>query len=192
MVADASTAPRMPEPTLNYTRSMVDPPGEWRLLGDYAVWTGNRKSPATPHLLHELIEKKILPIPISSARAIIHAIKGGTWFHVQDLFGFWMRADVDTVWIDAPGEDGHYYSLILGGSGGKPGGLSSAWVCPSCGTLYNQHDVDVSRGRLKEFFDDTAKQVALFNSSNTKRACPSCSAEHPVTYGFLDHSTADK
>jgi hypothetical protein len=179
----------MPEPMLHYTRSMVDPASEWRLLGDYAIWSGNRKHPATPYVLHELIEKKVLPVPISSARAIIHAIKGGIWFHVQDLFGFWMRADVDTVWIDAPGEDVHYYSLILGGSGGRPGNLSLGWVCPSCGTLYNQHDVDVSRGRFKVFFDETAEQVALFNNSNAKRGCPSCHAAHPVSYGFLNLPT---
>jgi hypothetical protein len=189
MVADTSTARRMPEPMLHYTRSMVDPASEWRLLGDYAIWSGNRKHPATPYVLHELIEKKVLPVPISTARAIIHAIKGGIWFHVQDLFGVWMRADVDTVWIDAPGEDVHYYSLILGGSGGRPGNLSLGWVCPSCGTLYNQHDVDVSRGRFKVFFDETAEQVALFNNSNAKRGCPSCHAEHPVSYGFLNLPT---
>jgi len=186
MVDDASSAAGIPQPLMSYTRSMIDPSSDWKLIGDYAIWSGNRRVPEEPYVLHELFDSRVLPVPVSTARAILHAIKGGTWFHVQHLFGFWMRADVDTVWVDAPGNDGHYYTLILGGSKGLPGTLSSAWVCPSCGTLLHQHSVEITKRRFEAFLNSTAAQVALFNGDNDRRVCPACNARHPASYGFLN------
>lgn len=190
MVTNSAAARPMPEPLLHYTRSMLETASEWKLVGDYAIWSGNRKLPDTPYVLHELVGNRVLRVPVSEPRAIIHAVKGGTWFHIQGLFGFWMRANVDTVWIDAPGEGVHYYTLILGGAESRPSDLSSGWVCPSCGTVYGRNDVDVARGRFDAFFREVAKQVELFNAHKERRVCPSCSSEHPPSYGFLETAPA--
>jgi transposase-like protein len=128
---------------------------------------------------------------VSSTRAILHPIKGGTWFHVERLFGFWVKADVDSVWIDAPGENAktHYYTLVVGGADGRPGTLSSGWLCPSCGEVFNQVSVNVAGRRFQTFLDKAAEQVAGFNADSGKRVCPSCKSEHPLTYGFTQPAT---
>jgi transposase-like protein len=190
-LSDAKSATGIPQPLLSYTRSMVEPTGEWKLVGDYAIWSGNRASPDEPYVVLEERNRKVLPIPISSARAILHPIKGGTWFHVERLFGFWMKTDVDSVWIDAPSENAttHYYTLIVGGADGRPGTVSSGWLCPSCGEVFNQASTDVTRRRFQVFLDKAAEQVAAFNADSAKRVCPSCKSEHPPTYGFTPPPT---
>jgi transposase-like protein len=185
-LSKTNSASGIPQPLLSYTRSMVEPAGDWKLVGDYAIWSGNRAAAEEPYVLLQEKDHKVLPVPISSARAILHPIKGGTWFHVERLFGFWMKADVDSVWIDAPGENAatHYHTLLVGGAEGRPGTLASGWLCPNCGEVFNQTSVDVTRRRFQTFLDRTAEQVAAFNANSSKRVCPSCKSEHPPTYGF--------
>jgi hypothetical protein len=185
MMADNRSQGRVPQPLMHYTQSMVEPTGDWKIVGDYAVWSGNRLDGTKPYVLHELVDSGVLPVPTSTARAILHPIKGGVWFHIQDLFGFWMRTDVDTVWIDAPGNDGHYYTLIIGGAEGRPGRVAFGWVCPKCATPYNRHDVDVSGRRFQSFFDSVTRELAHFNSNDNARECPSCRTRHPQSYGFM-------
>ena len=188
LLSDEKSAAGVPQPLLSYTRSMVEPTGEWKLVGDYAIWSGNRISAAEPYVLLEERERKVLPIPVSSARAILHPIKGGTWFHIERLFRFWMKADVDTVWIDAPGENAHYYTLIVGGAEGRPGTVSSGWLCTSCGDVFNQSRTDVSRRRFQSFLDKAAAEVVAFNMDAAKRVCPTCKSEHLPTYGFTQNT----
>jgi rubredoxin len=183
-------ADKVPKPLLSYTRSMVEPTRDWKFIGDYAIWTGNRSSASEPYLLLELRGRKVLPIPASSTRAIAHPIVGQTWFHVDRLFGFWMRADVDSVWVDAPGENGHFYTVLVGGADNRPGRVSSGWLCPSCGIIFNDQEYDVSRRRFQKFLDETQVGVAHFNADQSNRTCPSCGAVHPLTYGFLQGQAA--
>jgi len=164
---------------------MVEPSPEWRFVGDYAIWTGNRLSMTELYRLYEQRGRKVLPVPPSSARAIMHPISGQTWFHIERLFGFWMKADVDTVWIDAPGKDGHYYTLVVGGAETRPGSISTGWLCPSCGIVFNTRDYDVTKRRFQSFLDDMKLRVAEFNSQESKRVCPDCKAMHRTSYGFL-------
>ena len=180
----------VPTPLLSYTRSMVEPTRDWKLIGDYAIWTGNRPSATEPYLLFEQRGRRVLPIPASSARAIVHPIVRQTWFHIDRLFGFWMKADVDTVWVDAPGENGHFYTLVVGGADNRPGTVSSGWLCPSCGTAFNAQEHDVSRHRFQKFLDDTQARVAQFNADQSTRRCPGCGAVHPLTYGFMQEPAA--
>jgi hypothetical protein len=188
MVKDANSETEgrgIPAPLLSYTRSMVEPTGEWKQVGDYAIWSGNRIGSLPPFRLHEERDHKVLPIPASTARAIMHPIKGSTWFHVEQLFGFWMKANVDTVWIDAPGtDDAHYYTLVLGGADGRPGIVSGGWLCPACGTVFNTIDVDVTRRRFQLFLDTMDRKLVAFNADATARTCPSCGSKHPESYGF--------
>lgn len=173
-------------PVLSYTRSMLEDSGEWRMMGDYAIWSGARKADQSPHLLHELVGNRVLPVPIARERAIVHPIKGGTWFEVRHLFGFWLCCDVDTVWIDAPGEDGaHYYSLCVGGADARPGKVSYGWVCPACGSLFNESQFDTSTTPFESVVEQSLDAVRAFNSDTTSRTCSACGHTHPVTYGFF-------
>lgn len=171
-------------PLLSYTRSMIEGSPGWPLLGDYAIWSGHQKQDASPYLLHELVGSRVLPVPISSARAILHPVKRSTWFEVRHLFGYWMRVDVDAVWLDAPGTDGRYYTLCIGGSEARPGEVSYGWVCPQCGTLFGAITIDVAAKGFQTFLDEAEAGVSRFNSDEGLRACPQCQHMHPLTYGF--------
>jgi len=171
-------------PLLSYTRSMVEGSAGWPLQGDYAIWSGNLDKTASPYLLHELVGQRVLPVPISSGRAILHPVTRGTWFEIRHLFGYWMRADVDTVWLDAPGENGRYYTLCIGGSEARPGEVSYGWVCPNCGVLFGEATVDVAAEGFQTFLNAAEDRVSRFNADDVMRSCPQCRHVHPLTYGF--------
>lgn len=182
-----STQPRTAPgggPLLSYTRSMVEGSAGWPLLGDYAIWSGSLDQNASPYLLHELVGQRVLPVPISSSRAILHPVARSTWFEVRHLFGYWMKADVDTVWLDAPGPNGHYYSLCIGGSEARPGEVSYGWVCPHCGTMFGAVTVDVAAEGFQTFLNQAEAGVSRFNADEGSRTCPQCQHVHPLTYGF--------
>lgn len=170
-------------PLLSYTRSMLDHANEWRMLGDYAIWSGSSPN-NRPLRLHQLIGNRVLPVPISSARAILHPITRNSWFEVQGLFGFWMMADVDTVWLDAPGPGARYYSLYIGGAEGRPGEVAYGWVCPACGHLYGKRAVSTRETPFERLLDLAQEGVENFNAQAALRRCPECGHEHPPTYGF--------
>lgn len=171
-------------PLLSYTRSMVEGSAGWPLQGDYAIWSGNLDQNASPYLLHELVGERVLPVPISNSRAILHPVTRSTWFEIRHLFGYWIRADVDTVWLDAPGDNGRYYSLCIGGSEARPGEVSYGWVCPQCGTLFATMTVDVAAEGFQTFLNDAEEGVSRFNADEGRRTCPQCKHVHPLTYGF--------
>lgn len=182
-----SAEPRMAAsggPLLSYTRSMIEGSSGWPMLGDYAIWSGNLKGDASPYLLHELVGQRVLPVPIARSRAVLHPATRGTWFEVRHLFGYWMKADVDTVWLDAPGTNGHYYTLCIGGSEARPGEVSYGWVCPQCGNLFASMTVDVSTKGFQAFLDEAEAGVSRFNADDGLRTCPHCQHAHPLTYGF--------
>ena len=185
VTAHPDTEYRAGELLLSYTRSMVDGTDGWRMVGDYAIWSGNRPNEASPHLLLELIGARVLPVPVASARAILHPVKAGTWFEIRHLFGFWMMSDVDTVWLDAPGASARYYALCIGGAGGRPGKLSFGWVCPSCGVLFNTRAFVVAQTRFEACLDEAQAGVERFNSDDELRKCPECKKMHPLTYGLF-------
>lgn len=173
-------------PILSYTRTMLADTGEWRMLGDYAIWSGSRTKDQSPHLLHELTGNRVLPVPISEQRAIVYKIAGDTWFEVRHLFGFWMKCDVDTVWIDAPGpNDAHYYSLCVGGADNRPGKVSIGWVCPDCGALLSTQSFETASKPFGDIIVGASEIVQNFNNNVEKRICLACSHEHPITYGFF-------
>ncbi len=180
----ANTEYRVEGLLLSYTRSMVDGANDWRMMGDYAIWSGHRTNKESPHVLHELIGKKVLRVPGASGRAILHPVKGGVWFEIRHLFGFWMMSDVDTIWLDAPGADAHYYTLCVGGAESRPGKISFAWVCPNCGELFNTRSFAADGGRFESCLEASEALVNEFNSSQSLRTCPACGNIHPESYGF--------
>jgi hypothetical protein len=171
-------------PLLSYTRSMTERSSDWRMLGDYAIWTGSRPNCAMLRL-HELIGNRVLPVPRGSTRAVLHAIARNRWFEVQGLFGYWLKADVDTVWLDAPAQDAHHYSLCIGGAEGRPNGLSAGWVCPQCGSLFGEETYVVTDGTFDQALQSFDANVIPFNSDADRRICPGCGYLHPESYGFF-------
>jgi hypothetical protein len=165
---------------------MVEGSAGWPLQGDYAIWSGNLDPSASPYLLHELVGQRVLPVPISSGRAILHPVIRSTWFEIRYLFGYWMRADVDTVWLDAPGDNGRYYTLCIGGSEARPGEVSYSWVCPRCGTVFGAATIDVATEGFQTFLNAAEEGVSRFNADEGLRTCPQsqCKHVHPLTYGF--------
>ena len=173
-------------PILSYTRSMLEDSGEWRMMGDYAIWSGIRDASQSPHLLHELVGNRVLPVPVAKERAIVHPIKAETWFEVRHLFGFWLKCDVDTIWIDAPGQNGaHHYSLCVGGADGRPGKVAYGWVCPNCGSLLNDAHFETSETPFEAVVKQTGDAVRAFNADPARRVCRDCGQSHPATYGFF-------
>ena len=189
--ASTNTEYRVEGLLLSYTRSMVDGTDEWRMMGDYAIWSGSRSNLSTPYVLHELVGNRVLRVPASSGRAILHPIKGGVWFEVRHLFGFWMMSDVDTIWLDAPGTDAHYYTLCVGGADSRPGSISFGWVCPDCGELFNTSTHAAAGGRFESCLQTSQSLVESFNQTESTRTCPACRAVHPLTYGFYPAKDTD-
>lgn len=184
MVIERDTLPQG-QPRLSYTKSMLESDNDWRMLGDYAIWSGSRRS-ERPLQLYQLIGNRVLPVPISTARAILHPIARNCWFEVRRLFGFWMMADVDTVWLDAPGAGTHHYSLCIGGAEGRPGEVAYGWVCPACGHLYGKHSVAMRDSPFEQFLNRAQEAVDCFNADVTLRLCVECNHEHPPSYGFFE------
>jgi rubredoxin len=180
----ASNNSAIPAPELSFVRSMADTEGKWVLHGDYSIWSGAQKPGEPPYLLNEWRDNGVLPIPPATSHPIMHRIPAGTPFEVARLFGFWLVVDVDTVWIDAAGVGGQHYALIVGGTQGKPGEAACLWVCPKCAALFARETFAVPRQRFERFLDFAEARVRAFNADPQRRACPSCGAVHPPSYGF--------
>lgn len=194
MVEEAGTTPEsasgIPAPFMSFVRPMAATDGRWELRGEYSIWSGARKADEPFYLLHEWRAPGVLPLRRQSARPLMHRIVAGTPFEVAHLFGFWIAVDVDTVWIDAasPG-GGQICSLIVGGTVGKPGEASCAWVCPKCATLFGRESFAVPHQRFERFLDFAQDRVRVFNGDPQRRTCPQCGVIHPVSYGF--HTALD-
>jgi hypothetical protein len=180
----------IPAPELSFVRSMAETGGQWVLRGDYSIWTGGQKGDA-PYRLHQWQEGGVLPIPAAAERPVMHRIDAGTPFEVAHLFGFWIAVDVDTVWIDAPANDGHHYSLIVGGTVGKPGAASCLWVCPRCAAQLARAEFAVPRQHFERFLEFAETRVAAFNAGAALRTCKACGTVHPPSYGFDESRDGD-
>jgi hypothetical protein len=171
-------------PELSFTVAMPDSDGKWRRHGDYAIWCGNRPKSEYGYVLHEWSARGVLPIPHRTKRPILHRIVQGTPYHVSHLFGFWVAHDVDAVWIEAEGKDSTNYTLMVGGSSGKPADTMCSWVCPKCASSFGAETVNTVREGFGHFLDVALKRVRAFNGDEKLRTCPHCGALHPPTYGF--------
>jgi hypothetical protein len=176
--------PAIPSVELSFVRSMLDTDGKWVLHGEYSIWSGGQKPGEPAYLLLERHETGVLPIPHAETHPIMHRIAAGTPFAVMHLFGFWVAIDVDTVWLDALGEAGHHYALMVGGAQGKPGQAACLFVCPKCAASFARAEFAVPRQRFERFLDFAEARVRAFNADMTLRACPSCGTVHPPSYGF--------
>jgi hypothetical protein len=183
-VVAPTDAAAIPAPELSFVRSMADTGGAWQLHGEYSIWSGARLKDEAPYCLHEWHDRRVLPIPLSKTRPVLHCIAAGTPFEVAHLFGFWIVADVDTVWVDAASGEGQRCGLILGGAKGKPGDAACFWVCPRCGGLMARQSFAVPHQRFERFLDFAETQVRAFNADAALRACAECGAAHPPSYGF--------
>jgi hypothetical protein len=177
-------AATLPGPVLSFVRSMAETDGRWELRGDYAIWCGRRTAADDAWLLHEARDGGVLPVRRDGARPLLHRINAGTAFEVAHLFGFWITTDVDTVWVDAAGQDGQYAALMVGGSKDKPSQASCAWVCPKCAALFASASFAIPRQRFERFIAFAQDRVREFNADPARRTCPSCGNVHPVSYGF--------
>jgi hypothetical protein len=174
----------VPAPELSFTVAMPDSDGKWRRHGDYAIWCGSRKASEPGFVLHEWSERGVIPIPHRAKRPILHRIVQGTPYHVAHLFGFWIAHDVDAVWIEADGRDATNYTLMVGGSTGKPADTTCLWVCPKCAASFGAERINTAREGYGHFLDAALKRVRAFNADPALRACPKCRNVHPPTYGF--------
>ncbi|HXQ49943.1 MAG TPA: hypothetical protein VN802_02515 [Stellaceae bacterium] len=174
----------IPAPELSFVRSMADTGGKWVLHGEYSIWSGPQKPGKAAYFLHHWQDDGVLPIPRAASRPVMHRIPAGTPFEVAHLFGFWIVVDVDTVWIDAPGADGHNYALIVGGAQGKPGEATCLWICPKCAGRMAGASFAVPRQHFERFLEFAEGRVRLFNAQTLMRTCPRCGAVHPPSYGF--------
>jgi hypothetical protein len=178
-------------PELSYTRHMAEAPTGWQHRGDYAIWGGNRTPDETPYVLHEWLERGVLPIPSRTGRPIVHRIVKGTPYHVSHLFGFWIEQDVDVMWLEAPSPGGSAYTLAAGGTVGLPAKTTSLFVCPKCAAQFGRETVPTGRQGFSSFLETALKRVRAFNADEKLRTCPKCGGVHPLSYGFYADADND-
>jgi hypothetical protein len=176
-------------PLMHYVQRMGDADSRWEEIGDYAIWTGNRKPDQLPLQLLELHDRSVIPIPWEQSAPILHRIPAGTPYHVRHLFGFWITVDTDTVWLQArygepPFGPAVYYSLMLGGARTRPLQASCSWYCPSCGTPLHGVGYAMHPHGLAGFLRAAQEVVCEFNGSRDRRTCRECGDVHPPGYGF--------
>jgi hypothetical protein len=163
---------------------MEEAPSGWQHRGDYAIWGGNRETVETPYVLHEWCDDGVIPIPHRTGRPIIHRIARGTPYHVSRLFGFWIEHDVDALWLEAPSKAGTHYTLMVGGSTGRPSNTASLFVCPKCAAQFGRETMPTGPQGYGAFLHTALRRVRAFNADAKLRTCPKCACEHPPIYGF--------
>jgi hypothetical protein len=173
-----------PVPLMHYTRSMSDASRKWEIIGDYAIWTGNRALEESPHVLMEFRDGRVLTVPSEQVDPVLHRIPADTPYRASGVFGFWHASDADTVWVQATHEGRRYYSLMLGGSRGRPGRNRCEWYCPHCGRLLQQQVFHTSSAGFTAFPRTALEWVRQFNADAGVRSCAECGHVHPVGYGL--------
>lgn len=194
MVAEALRTPAASGgPELSFVRMMTEPFGRWERKGDYAIWTGSRRSDEAKYTLLELHDGGVVPIVKPGASPLLHRIPAGVPHHVAHLYGFWHAADVDAVWLRAKQGEVEYYSLMLGGAAGRPATDSCLWICPKCAALLVRHEFDTARNGFDAFLGFALEKVRAFNRDAAQRTCRNCGAVHPPAHGFYpDEDTGEE
>jgi hypothetical protein len=180
---DEATA-ASPAPLMHYTRSMAAADNRWESIGDYAIWTGNRRVDEPPYVQMELRDGKVVAIPAEARGPILHRIPAGTPYRASGLFGFWHACDADTMWVQVAYEGKRFYSMMMGGARGRPHVNRCEWYCPHCARPLQSRTFDTKTGGFPAFLRTVLEWVREFNADETARKCAECGYCHPLGYGF--------
>lgn len=170
---------RIPSPDMSHARIFAEHRSKWEVRGQYAIWTGSRAPGEARYRLLERLGRKVAPIEWPNGGAVMHRIAADREFMVENLAGYWLRLDVDSIWIEAPSSGGQYCMLIIGGSTGKPDAANVGWVCPKCGSSLAFKAFGRPLRDFPTFLTSADKWVDEFNSKPEARTCQECGTVHP-------------
>ncbi len=151
-------------------------------VGTYWIWAQTYSPHAAPLRLLEWTAQGIADI--TTDRYSVHVVKAGVAHHIEGLFGYWLIADADHIWIQAPRSNSRHYVLIAGGKTGVNRVHTITWYCPSCGYQLGEAHRLSHDGTPAAFLEAQAAVVETFNASVTARTCRQCSTVHPLAYAF--------
>jgi len=175
------------EPILSTGFLLGHSDGRWQQRGQYIIWSGKREASEPAYVMHEWIERGVLPIPSRRQPILLHRVPAGRPYHVARLFGFWIVNDCDTLWFETTRGDTTYYTLITGGVSDRPSTSSCLWVCPKCAARFAEQSLRAP-GQYDRFLHFALERVRAFNADQALRTCPRCAAVHPPVYGFYESS----
>jgi nitrite reductase/ring-hydroxylating ferredoxin subunit len=151
-------------------------------VGTYWIWAQTYSPHDTPLRLLEWTAQGIADI--TTDRYSVHVVKAGVAHRIEGLFGYWLVADADHIWIQAPRSDGRRYVLIAGGKTGVNRTHTITWYCPSCGHQLGEAHRLSHDGTPAAFLEAQAAVVEAFNASVAARTCRRCATVHPPAYAF--------
>jgi hypothetical protein len=170
---------RIPTPDMSFARIFAEHRSKWELRGQYAIWTGAREPGEARYRLLERVGRKVARVERPNGGAVMHRVPAGTEFMVENLAGYWLSLDVDSIWIETPSSGGQYCMLIIGGSTGKPDAANVGWVCPKCGSSLAFKAFQKPLRDFTTFLSGADKWVDEFNTKSEMRTCQECKTVHP-------------
>ena len=176
---------RIPSPDMSFARLFGDNRSKWGVRGQYAIWTGSRALDEERYCLLERVDRGVLRMQRESGASMMHRIPAETEFTIENLMGYWLKLDVDSIWFDIPSPAGQYCLLVVGGCTDKPSFASVGWVCPKCASSMASKAFDRPLRDFESFLKAADKCVEAFNSDVELRTCHDCGGEHPKSYGLV-------
>lgn len=175
---------RIPGPDMSFARLLSENRSKWEVRGQYAIWTGSRSLDERPYRLLERAGRKVICVERGDRRSIMHRVAADAEFTIENVMGYWLNLDVDSIWIDARTSAAQYCLLIVGGSTGKPDVVNVGWVCPKCGSSIASAPFKNPLRDFTAFLSAADNLVGKFNAEPGLRACHDCGSAHPLSYGL--------
>ena len=135
-------------------------------------------------MLERIGRNKIISVERADGGQVMHRIAAETEFAIENLMGYWLKLDVDSIWLDVPSSAGQYCLLIVGGSTDKPDFVNVGWVCPKCGSSVASQRFEKPLRDFEFFLKATDNLVDKFNAEAALRTCHDCGSSHPPSYGL--------
>ncbi|MDT2022573.1 hypothetical protein [Methylocella sp. CPCC 101449] len=175
---------RIPAPDMSFARLFKQHRSKWEVRGQYAIWTGSRSSDEAKYRLLERLDRNVVRVEQANGRQLMHRITAGTEFTIENLAGYWLTFDVDSIWIDVSSAATQHCVLLVGGSTEAEGNASVGWLCPKCGASVSSKRFQHILRDLPSFLNAADKLVEAFNADAAVRTCEECGITHPPSHGM--------
>lgn len=176
---------RIPSPDMSFARLFRDSRSTWGVRGQYAIWTGSRSADEDRYHLLECMERGVLRVERGRGGPLMHRVAAETEFTIENLMGYWLKLDVDSIWFDVPTSAGQYCVLLVGGCTDKPSLANVGWICPKCATSIGSKSFERPLRDFEFFLNAADKWVEAFNADDDLRICRDCGGTHPPSYGLV-------
>jgi len=154
----------------------------WHDASRYQIWTKSFDAALPDPAFFERRPEGLIAIP--SRPRLFHVAPAEIPYRIKHLFGFYRISGSDTIFIRVQNESSISLTLIVGTHAQTFGTDFYAWFCPQCGRELARVPFQTKRFGMAAYWSEAAARVREFNSSDARRIWPSCTAEHPIAYGF--------